>query len=566
MKLTRFDFLYSFLILLITIVAVFDLFINMGRSANMDGLIHTTTIAMFGNAITQGEFPVRWVDGFGNYGFPVGIIAHQLPAYLGSIINFIVNDPTASFNIVSFIGLLLSNVFFYIFLRLYFNPEASFLGTFLFNFAPYRIINLYIRGAIPEAFSNIFLPLILIGIYFFVKKKNILGLFLVTISAAGMALTHPMTLVIYSFIFVPYVLFVLLEDSHPSIKNYITRRNLLFLLALGVAGIIALGIAAFYVLVINLEIKYFYYGGSKNHLTLDQYMGFKNYFDPNWYYFTAREIFPRGHVIKSGLLETIGVVIGVILVGWQWTKERKIKFGILEFAVLMSLIIAYFTTAYSNFFYTHINLLSNIQFPWRMFSAFMFLPPIIFAFIFNKLDKKYLIVAFILFVAVIRFPQLYGKNYTYYPLNFYLFTPLNLHSTAMNTVWSGRTEDYPIKKTKPEIIEGKGKIVSQKIKNSSREYKINADTPLKMVDYTFYFPGWNVYVNGERASIEFQDPKYRGVITYRLPKGENTVNLIFEDTKVRSLGKIVSLVSVIIFLALFVVRKKIAKLVYAKNV
>jgi hypothetical protein len=562
MKLIRIDFFFFSLILLITIVAVFDLFTNTGRSANMDGLIHTTTIAMFGDAMRQGDFPVRWVDGFGNYGFPVGIIAHQLPTYLGAFINYVVQSPVLAFNIVCFIGLLLSNLFFYLFLRLYFNPYASFAGTFLFNFAPYRIINLYIRGAIPEAFSNIFLPLVLIGIFYFIKRKKISGLFLTTISIAGMALTHPMTLVIFSFIFVPYALYIVHEETGYSLKKYLSKVNLKYILALGMGGMIAMGIAAFYVLVINLEIKYFYYGSSSNHLTPNQYMGLKNFFDPNWYYFAEREIFPRGHFIQSGLIETLIVISGLAFIIINWARARKIRFGILEFAVFLSLLIAFFTTKYSDIFYSNINLLSNIQFPWRMFSSFMFLPPIIMAFFFNKFDKKILILVFILLIAIARFPQLYGKNYAFYPLDFYLFTPLNLHSTAMNTVWSGRTEDYPIKKNKPEIIEGNGKIVESEVRNTSREYKILADTPLKMVDYTFYFPGWNVYVNGAPTPIEFQDPKFRGVITYSVPSGENNVNVKFEDTKVRSLGKIISGVSLILFLILFALRNRIGRLLY----
>lgn len=218
MKLTRIDFLYSLLILLITIITVFDLFTNTGRSANMDGLIHTTTIEMFTTAIKQGDFPVRWVDGFANYGFPVGIIARQLPTYLGAIINLFLNNPVTSFNVVCFIGLLLSNLFFFVFLRLYFDSEYSLLGTFLFNFAPYRIINLYIRGAIPEAFSNVFLPVALISIYFFVVKKKIGFLFLLALAIALMALTHPMTLIIYSFVFGPYAIFCLLQQSNFNFR------------------------------------------------------------------------------------------------------------------------------------------------------------------------------------------------------------------------------------------------------------------------------------------------------------------------------------------------------------
>lgn len=551
---------YFLLILFITIVTVFDLFANVGRSANMDGLAHTTTIGMFYKVLSAGEFPVGWVDGFANYGMPLSLIAHQVPNYLGAFINFITQNPALSFNIVCFIGLLISNILFYVFLRFYFNPMYAFLGTFIFNFAPYRIINLYIRGAIPEAFSNIFLPLILMSIYLLVKKKNIYGLFFIALSIAALSLAHPLTLVTFSFVFLPYLFFLLVfENDHFNIKALFTKRSAK-IMAIGIiAIIIGIGIAGYYILPLQLEIKYFYYGSSSNHLTENQYLGLKNYFDPNWYYYTKAEIFPRGHFIQAGLIETLAVIVGFFYLLYKWFMKREKTFTMLEFSVGTSILIIFMTTSYSDFLYRHINILSNIQFPWRMLSSLMFLPPIILTYLFSKYNKTWAVLLFIIIICIARFPQLYGKNYTYYPTSFYYFTANNLHSTLMNTVWTGKTEDYPIKHEKPAIIEGEGEIVTQEVKNSYRKYTINAQTPLRMVDYTFYFPGWNVAVDNVTTPIEFQDPKYRGVITYAVPQGRHTIDLTYSDTRVRQFGKIISIISLVLFVILFIARTRIAR-------
>jgi len=53
----------------------------------------------------------------------------------------------------------------------------------------------------------------------------------------------------------------------------------------------------------------------------------------------------------------------------------------------------------------------------------------------------------------------------------------------------------------------------------------------RMIDYTFYFPGWKVFVDNKEVPIEFQDPKYRGVITYGVPSGKHTILLKFTNTK-----------------------------------
>jgi hypothetical protein len=148
----------------------------------------------------------------------------------------------------------------------------------------------------------------------------------------------------------------------------------------------------------------------------------------------------------------------------------------------------------------------------------------------------------------LRFPQLYGKNYTLYSESKYYFTNENLHGNIMNTIWTGPTQDYPVKKEKPEIIEGKGIITSKYAQNSLRKYGVNAETNIRMVDYTFFFPGWRTYVDGKETEIQFQDPAYRGVITYNVPKGEHEVIVKFTDTKVRFIGKLISIASLAVLL------------------
>jgi uncharacterized membrane protein YfhO len=65
-------------------------------------------------------------------------------------------------------------------------------------------------------------------------------------------------------------------------------------------------------------------------------------------------------------------------------------------------------------------------------------------------------------------------------------------------------------------------------------------------DNTFYFPGWHAYVDGVETNIEFQDPAYRGVITFSVPKGIHKVKVIYEDTKVRRIGKIISILTLLL--------------------
>lgn len=550
-KLKRFDTISLAFILFISFLTVADLFINTGKAANGDGLVHTVMGTMFAQAIKAGQFPVGWIDGFANYGYPLGSVAQQLTTYLVAIFTLITNNPSLSFNIVAFLGALLSNIFFYIFLRLYFSSFISFAGIILFNFSPYRILNIYIRGALPEYFAEVFIPLLLISAYFIFKKRSIYGFFLLSISLCLLALTHPFMLIVSMFIFIPYVIFLLYESGFN--KAFLLRYISIFLTGI----IIGLGIASYYILPLSAEIKYFYYGQAKNHLTPNNFLSIQNYFFNNWFYFYDLDIFNRGFYVNAGLVESFMVIAGFAYLVFMFIKKRR-RVTIFSFAVITSILVIFMTTSFAAALYNNISLLSNIQFPWRFLSVFIFLPPIIYCYILKNIRRRKIIVLGLnLAVVLIIFPQLYGKNYRADSLKDYLFTPYNLHAVVMNPVWTGRSEDYPIKPKKWSIIEGVGNVAVKKLTNQVREYRINANTPLRMADFTFYFPGWNAYIDGKVTNIEYQDPQYRGVITYIVPQGSYTVVLKYEDTRIRRLGKIFTLIFFTLFVSLFLFRNKL---------
>lgn len=545
----REDLIYLFILLVSSIIFVLPLFSHPGRPATFDAPFHITNIAQYSIALKSGDFPVYWENGFANYGLPIGIVAHQVPNYLGAFFNLVLNNPTLSFNLLTFLGIALSSIFYYCFLRIYFPSLPSFLGVFLFNFAPYRILNIYIRGAEPEVFSNIFLPLILISIYKFVVKKKYVWFFPFTIFVSLLALTHPMNLLIYSFFFGPYLLFCLWQNKE-SIKSKAKEFS-----ALLIGGILALVISAYYLLPLNLELKYFYIGLTKNQLAPNHFLGFLNFFTERWAYETAVDKITRGQILQTGIIETALFLAGITFLVYRIYKKKKLD--LVGFSVLAGFLILFFTISASNPIYQAFPILGDIQFPWRMLNSFIFIPPIIAAFIFTKKTNIFIAILFMVAIVFLRFPQLYGKNFTVYPDSIYYFNQKNVHSDEMSTIWMDYSQKYPVKTKQYDAIGGQGKILSSKLKNSSRTYIIDANTPVQMVDYTFYFPGWKVYIDGRQTTIQFQDANYRGLIEYSVPAGKHQVLLKFEDTKIRLLAKLISLLSIFLFLILLIFRNRV---------
>lgn len=540
-------FIYLFL-LIISFGLVLDLFVNKGQPVTFDGPTHITNIAMFYKSLKEGNIQVTWTDGFANYGMPLGLMAQQVTSYLGAYLNFIFNNPLFSYNMVFFIGAFFSNLFFYLFLRRYFSELISLAGVFIFNLAPYRIINIYIRGALSEFFASVFFPLILIGIDRFFEKKDFFSFGLISFFFALLILTHPFMIIIFGFFFGIYIIFKLI-----NIKKNLSKNIFLIFLSF----LIGLLLASYFIIPLSLELKYFYYGLAKNHFNFSHFLTWKNFFDPNWYYFYKEDIAPRGHFMKTGVIEILLVISYWLFLALR--KKFKDKEKPLVFTLFFtSIFYLIFLTSISSFLYKKISFLSNIQHAWRMLSGFIFIPPIAFCFIAKKnfKNKEKLMLFFIIIIfSILRIPQLYGKNYQFVNQKNYFFTKENLHAVILNTIWTGKSEDYPTKEKKGEIIEGKGKLKIIEVKNNFRKYQLNAFTPVRLVDYTFYFPGWRVYVSGKKIPIEFQDPNYRGVITYKLDKGNYNILVKFEDTKERIFGKFLSILG-LIFLSFFYVKRK----------
>lgn len=550
----KLDLLFISLIFIISLLLVFDLFINDGQPATFDGTIHITTIAQIFRGLKDGEHRVTWADGFANYGMPIPLISQQTTPYLGAYFNLLFKDVLLSYNVVYLLGAILSSLFYYFFLRLYFKPVIAFAGTFLFNFAPYRIINLYIRGDQPEFFASVFIPLILIGIYLTIKKKNIYGALLLIFSTALLTLTHPFMLVVGLFLLIPYIVFCVYDE--------LRKKELLFIVFISIG--LGVGICSYYIIPAFLEAKYFYFGMEKSHFVPNQFLGFANYFDPKWYYYYKNDVFVRGNFIKADLLETTIAIIGIVLL--IFSKFNKTKNHLLTFSLGTSLLLIFLTLSPANILYQKIFFLNSLQFPWRMLSSYILVTPIILCIILQKIKyQKMALILILVLIFILRFPQIYGKNYAIYPQSKYFFTVDNLHSNVLNTVWTGKTSEYAVEKKKVGIINGDGIIKTSIIKNSTRSYNVNAITDLRMVDYTFYFPGWHVYIDGQKTPIQYQDPRFRGVITYNVPKGNHNVFLKFENTKVRVLGYILTIIFILGALTFFLIIKFKTKIFYSAS-
>ncbi|MBU1148890.1 hypothetical protein KKI23_02250, partial [Patescibacteria group bacterium] len=89
-------------------------------------------------------------------------------------------------------------------------------------------------------------------------------------------------------------------------------------------------------------------------------------------------------------------------------------------------------------------------------------------------------------------------------------------------------------------------IIESEIKSTEYWIKVEAEQPAGLIINTLYFPGWQVWLDGDplpQEQIAFNEKLTTMGIT--IPKGEHQVLVKFVDTPIRTAGKVVSVLALI---------------------
>jgi hypothetical protein len=531
----RVDFIAILLLILSGVVVTADLFIHNGRPATYDGPTHITTITQFYSSLKQAEFPVRWAGNYGNYGQPLGIYAHQLPAYLGALVMFINPDPETAFAVVALVAAVSGTLFIYYLLRHWFAPETAFIGSFFFNLSAYRINNLYMRGALPEFFATTWIILNLLCLIKISHRRASKWWWLIfSLSFAGLLLTHPLLAALWSLVLAILITRLVIIKRSPKLIGQL-------LLAL----IVSFLLASYYLVPFVLESKYLIIGQEPNRIP--EAATLNHLIDPSWRYFSdSSHPGPRENLPKLGLIEFGLLLTGFILIIAKPSLFRQRGYSLIRTLIIIGWLLLILTLPRINLIYESVPFLNKIQYTWRWFGILMIIPPIILTLLLEKIRRPGILVLVIALIIAARFPQLYGKNYYQIPQEAYYQTVATLHTDNLSTVWMGHWRDYPPKSSQFQVIDGDHQISNLQFTNTRRSFMVSGTSEAKLVDYTFYFPGWQVFIDDQPQPIEFQDPNHRGMITFKLPAGTHEVLIAFNDTRTRSLANLMSLGGLII--------------------
>jgi uncharacterized membrane protein YfhO len=107
-------------------------------------------------------------------------------------------------------------------------------------------------------------------------------------------------------------------------------------------------------------------------------------------------------------------------------------------------------------------------------------------------------------------------------------------------------------KEKAVFIKGSGEITIDEAKSNSYKFTVEANGNSEIQANLTYFPGWEAYVNNKRVDLK---PSQNGRFTFQVPKGKNSLEIIFNNTLVRKIATLISVFSLGIIIALLINKK-----------
>lgn len=165
-----------------------------------DGIQHIARLMGTEQSINEGQTYImsNFCNGFG---YSWNIFYSPLTAFFPLIFRIFGISFTVCIKLFMFVAVFLSGYLMYIFTKkVTKNNNIAVIAAIIYIFAPYRLTDMYIRNALAELTSFVFLPLVFLGLYNIFNEQKLSKTLILTIGTVGLILTHTV-ITMYTAIF-----------------------------------------------------------------------------------------------------------------------------------------------------------------------------------------------------------------------------------------------------------------------------------------------------------------------------------------------------------------------------
>lgn len=510
--------------------------------------------------LKAGNIPPRIVPNLGfGYGYPFFNFYPPFAYYVGEVFYLLGFSLIVSTKLMLVTGFILASLFMYLFSKEFFGKWGGIVAAAAYTYTSYHAIDVYVRGAFAEFFAFVFIPFIFWMSYLLskqIKWRYVVG---GAIGIAGLILSHNLI----AFMTVPFLGIWLLY-----LLTITKEKRTFFMWASGMF-ILGFGLSSYFWLPSYFERSFTLI----NILTSElanyalHYVCVYQLWDSPWGYGGSILGCHDGISFEIGKVQLTLSLVAAGFALFLLFKKRKNKeiFPVLIFFTFL-FISVFMMSKYSAVVWDNIPPLWYIQFPWRYLLlatfAAAFLSGSVISFIKNNTIKAIVSVAciiLIIWLVIFRFtPERFvNVTDTYYtnPEKIrwetsslaYEYVPKGVQ-TKVSDIGTTKIaiDKSEIATSSSQIITGDMKVTPLIERPHHKKFSVEVLRPGIFQINTYSFPGWEVFVNGEKVS--FTDDNKLKLIQISLPSGNHDVEAKFTDTPVRIVGNTTSIISIIVLI------------------
>ncbi|MEO6606921.1 MAG: glycosyltransferase family 39 protein [Aestuariivirga sp.] len=364
--------------------------IYLGHIVGHSSVLNVNWANGFEKQLAQGVFYPRWLPEMnGGAGSPVFYFYGPLPFFITAPFVALTGNDMLGVVLGSTTMLAASGFAAYLLCRIYASRNTALLAATLYMMMPYHFsMDIWYRSAFGEQAAFVFMPL---AAYFAIKLaddwRNAMGL---SLSFAAQVLSHLPT----ALLFAPLLAVLCCWVAWRA-------RSLRVLVQSGAAGILALGLAAIYILPAAtlqamIQPDYWRVIVASDHLLLTNKM------QEDFSFF----IFPQAFVLVLALYFCVVSMR-------HWTAM-----GSAAIWAVIALIAIFFSSILSQPFWNHAGPFSMVQLPWRLFCLLDLATIVLFAHLVKRrlLSMKFTVPVLALAI-LLGFAVAGGAQYLYYHMD-----------------------------------------------------------------------------------------------------------------------------------------------------
>lgn len=571
-KFFKHKFFWPVLTFLVSLPAIFFL-LRPNTYFNMHDDMQMIRQLEMEKCLKDGQIPCRWTPDLGyGYGYPLFNFYPPMPYIVGQAYRTLGFSFVDSIKATAVTQILLSSLFMYLLATSIFGPLGGFISSLFYTYAPYHALNIFVRGAMNEAWAAVFFPIIFYFSRRLVIEKNIKNLVGLSISFTGLLLSHnPMVLTFIPILFIWVVFWMFYKYRKPLIP--FIKKQLGLIIKLILSGIFAASLAAFYTFPVLLETKYVqintmfegYYHFSVH------FVGLYQLFISNFWGDGASVWGPNDDMsFMIGYLHWIIPVLILFFILYQFfnnknrkkTKKIDFRFYLLFITILLGFGAAFMTHNKSTSIWLLLPMIQKIQFPWRFLNHSVFLLSFstggLALILDNYLPKKKNMIVVILSIFVLI-------------LNISYFTPIKSGPITDAQKFSGKAwtnqvtsgiYDYlpktariaPQGPAKEYVDEVDPKDSFYSVSNGKKGsdwmiFNLHLSRDSKVTLSQLAFPNFEITDNGILIKSEIEPELGRLVIN--LSTGDHQIMVKFTNTPVRTISNYISLISWLLLILYF---------------